>query len=329
MTIKVGINGFGRIGRLSFRAIAREFPDIEVVAVNDLLDPDYLAYMLKYDSVHGRFNGDVTVDGNNMTVDGKKIRLTAETDPANLKWGEAGADLVIDCTGMFLTEESCRKHIQAGARKVLQSAPSKDATPMFVYGVNHKEYAGQEIVSAASCTTNCLAPVCKVLNDNFGISHGYATTIHSYTMTQRILDGSHKDLRRARAAAMSQIPTTTGATKAVGEILPELDGKLDGMAVRVPTPSGSLIDLVCELEKTVTPEKVNQIFKENAQETLGYTEEPLVSVDFLGDSHGAVVDAMSTRVMNGTMVKVLAWYDNEAGFTHQLLRLLRRVARDL
>ena len=242
MTIKVGINGFGRIGRMAFRAIAKDFSDIEVVGINDLLDADYLAYMLKYDSVHGNFDGEISVEGSNLIVNGKTIRLTAERNPADLKWGDIGADLIIECTGFFLTEESCQAHIDAGAKKVVQSAPSKDSTPMFVYGVNHNEYAGQAIVSAASCTTNCLAPIAKILLEEFGIVRGLMTTIHAYTNDQSILDFPHKDLRRARAAAMSMIPTTTGAAAAVYLVIPELKGKLDGMANRVPNQNVSLVD---------------------------------------------------------------------------------------
>ncbi len=248
MTIKVGINGFGRIGRMAFRAISKDFPNIEVVGINDLLDADYLAYMLQYDSVHGNFDGDISVDGSNMVVNGKKIRLTAERDPSDLKWGDIGADLVIECTGFFLTEETCQKHIAAGARKVVQSAPSKDGTPMFVYGVNHKTYDGQAIISAASCTTNCLAPVAKVLNDKWGIKRGLMTTVHAATATQKTVDGpSAKDWRGGRGILENIIPSSTGAAKAVGVVLPELNGKLTGMAFRVPTSDVSVVDLTCEL----------------------------------------------------------------------------------
>ncbi|MBN2647837.1 MAG: aldehyde dehydrogenase, partial [Thiotrichales bacterium] len=250
MTIKVGINGFGRIGRMAFRAAAKDFKDIEVVAINDLLDPEYLAYMLKYDSVHGRFDGEVSVENGNLIVNGKTIRITAERNPADLKWDEVGADLVIECTGFFLTEESCQAHIQAGAKKVVQSAPSKDATPMFVYGVNHNAYAGQAIVSAASCTTNGLAPVAKVLNDNFGIKRGLMSTVHAATATQKTVDGpSSKDWRGGRGILENIIPSSTGAAKAVGVVLPELNGKLTGMAFRVPTSDVSVVDLTVELEK--------------------------------------------------------------------------------
>ncbi|HYN78679.1 MAG TPA: type I glyceraldehyde-3-phosphate dehydrogenase, partial [Lamprocystis sp. (in: g-proteobacteria)] len=250
MTIKVGINGFGRIGRMVFRAISKDFPSIEVVGINDLLDPEYLAYMLKYDSVHGNFPGDIAVDGTTMIVNGKSIRLTAEKDPANLKWGEIGADLIIESTGFFLTEESCQKHIAAGAKKVVQSAPSKDSTPMFVYGVNHKTYAGQAIISGASCTTNCLAPVAKVLHDNWGIKRGLMTTVHAATATQKTVDGpSSKDWRGGRGILENIIPSSTGAAKAVGVVLPELNGKLTGMALRVPTSDVSVVDLTVELSK--------------------------------------------------------------------------------
>ncbi|MBZ0092442.1 MAG: glyceraldehyde-3-phosphate dehydrogenase, partial [Sulfuricellaceae bacterium] len=255
MAIKVGINGFGRIGRMVFRAVAKDFKDIEIVAINDLLDPDYLAYMLKYDSVHGRFNGDISVDGGNMVVNGKKIRLTAERDPANLKWNEVGADIVIDCTGFFLTTESCQAHIKAGAKKVVQSAPSKDDTPMFVYGVNHTKYAGEAIVSAASCTTNCLAPVAKVLHDNWGIKRGLMTTVHAATATQKTVDGpSSKDWRGGRGILENIIPSSTGAAKAVGKVIPELNKKLTGMAFRVPTSNVSVVDLTVELNKETTYE---------------------------------------------------------------------------
>lgn len=330
MTVKIGMNGFGRIGRYLTRLLMDD-PDLELKAVNARSDSETYAHLLKYDSVFGRFSGEVTSSGNGLTINGRDIALTRWSKPADSAWRDLGCDLVVETTGKFRDRESCQGHLDGGAKKVVISAPGKGVDVSVCPNVNDQAYdpARHHIISCGSCTTNCLAPVSKVLNDSFGISHGYLTTVHSYTMTQRILDGSHKDLRRARAAAMSQIPTTTGATKAVGEILPELQGKLDGMAIRVPTPCGSLIDLVCELQSRVEPEQVNNAFREASNETLGYTEEPLVSVDFLGDSHGAVVDGLSTRVMNKTMVKVLAWYDNEAGFTHQLLRLLRRVAREL
>ncbi|MCF8015218.1 MAG: type I glyceraldehyde-3-phosphate dehydrogenase, partial [Chromatiaceae bacterium] len=257
MTLKVGINGFGRIGRMAFRAIAKDFPDMQVVGINDLLDPEYLAYMLKYDSVHGNFAGDISVDGNTMTVNGNAIRLTAERDPSKLAWGDVGADLVLECTGFFLTTESCQAHIDAGAKKVVQSAPSKDATPMFVYGVNHNSYDGQAIISAASCTTNCLAPVSKVLNDNWGIKRGLMTTVHAATATQKTVDGpSQKDWRGGRGILENIIPSSTGAAKAVGKVLPELNGKLTGMAFRVPTSDVSVVDLTCELNKDASYEEI-------------------------------------------------------------------------
>jgi glyceraldehyde 3-phosphate dehydrogenase len=332
MTIKVGINGFGRIGRMAFRAIAKDFPGIEVVAINDLLEPDYLAYMLKYDSVHGRFNGDIAVDGNNLVVNGKKIRLTAERDPANLKWDEAGADLVIESTGFFLTEETCQKHIDAGAKKVVQSAPSKDGTPMFVYGVNHDTYAGQAIVSAASCTTNCLAPVAKVLNDKWGIKRGLMTTVHAATATQKTVDGpSMKDWRGGRGILENIIPSSTGAAKAVGVVLPELNGKLTGMAFRVPTSDVSVVDLTVELSKEANYEDICAAM-ETASEgelkgVLGYTEEKVVSTDFRGNSAPSTFDAEAGIALDGTFVKVVSWYDNEYGYTCNMLRMVEHVSK--
>ncbi|MCG5513952.1 type I glyceraldehyde-3-phosphate dehydrogenase [Ectothiorhodospira shaposhnikovii] len=331
MTIKVGINGFGRIGRMVFRAIAKEFPELEVVAINDLLDPEYLAYMLRYDSVHGRFDGEVSVEGNHMVVNGKKIRLTAERDPANLKWNEAGAELVIESTGFFLTEETCQKHIDAGARKVIQSAPSKDATPMFVYGVNHKEYAGQAIISAASCTTNALAPVAKVLNDNFGIKRGLMSTVHAATATQKTVDGpSQKDWRGGRGILENIIPSSTGAAKAVGKVLPALNGKLTGMAFRVPTSDVSVVDLTVELEKGASYETICQTMKSAAtsgdlQGVLGYTDEKVVATDFRGVNLPSIFDAEAGIQLDETFVKVVAWYDNEYGYTCNMLRLARHV----
>lgn len=332
MTIKVGINGFGRIGRMAFRAAAKDFPGIEVVAINDLLDPEYLAYMLKYDSVHGNFQGDVAVEGNNMVVNGKKIRLTAERDPANLKWNEAGVDLVIECTGFFLTEESCQAHIKAGAKKVVQSAPSKDHTPMFVYGVNHNEYAGQAIVSAASCTTNGLAPVAKVLNDNFGIKRGLMTTVHAATATQKTVDGpSSKDWRGGRGILENIIPSSTGAAKAVGKVLPSLNGKLTGMAFRVPTSDVSVVDLTVELEKDATYEQICSAMKAASEGemkgVLGYTEESVVSTDFRGNSHPSIFDAGAGIALDGTFVKVVAWYDNEYGYTCNMMRVVEHVGK--
>ena len=332
MTIKVGINGFGRIGRMVFRAVAKDFKDIEIVAINDLLDPEYLAYMLKYDSVHGRFNGDISVDGGNMVVNGKTIRLTAERDPANLKWNEAGADIVIDCTGFFLTTESCEAHIKAGAKKVVQSAPSKDDTPMFVYGVNHATYAGQAIVSAASCTTNCLAPVAKVLNDNFGIKRGLMTTVHAATATQKTVDGpSSKDWRGGRGILENIIPSSTGAAKAVGVVLPELKGKLTGMAFRVPTSDVSVVDLTVELNKEATYDDICKAMKAASEGdmkgVLGYTTEKVVSTDFVGISAPSTFDAEAGIALDSTFVKVVAWYDNEYGYTCNMLRLVQHIAK--
>ena len=332
MAIKVGINGFGRIGRMVFRAVAKDFKDIEIVAINDLLEPNYLAYMLKYDSVHGRFNGDIAVDGGNMVVNGKKIRLTAEKDPANLKWSEVGADIVIDCTGFFLTTESCQAHIKAGAKKVVQSAPSKDETPMFVYGVNHKTYAGQAIVSAASCTTNCLAPVAKVLNDNWGIKRGLMTTVHAATATQKTVDGpSSKDWRGGRGILENIIPSSTGAAKAVGKVLPELNKKLTVMAFRVPTSDVSVVDLTVELNKEATYEQICAAMKKASEGelkgVLGYTDEKVVSTDFVGNTAPSTFDAEAGIALDSTFVKVVAWYDNEYGYTCNMLRMVQHVAK--
>ncbi|MEN6586135.1 MAG: type I glyceraldehyde-3-phosphate dehydrogenase [Sulfuricella sp.] len=332
MTIKVGINGFGRIGRMVFRAVAKDFKDIEIVAINDLLEPEYLAYMLKYDSVHGRFNGDVSVDGGNMVVNGKKIRLTAERDPSNLKWNEVGADIVIDCTGFFLTTESCQAHIKAGAKKVVQSAPSKDDTPMFVYGVNHSKYAGEAIVSAASCTTNCLAPVAKVLNDNWGIKRGLMTTVHAATATQKTVDGpSMKDWRGGRGILENIIPSSTGAAKAVGKVIPELNKKLTGMAFRVPTSDVSVVDLTVELNKEASYEDICKAMKAASEGALkgvlGYTNEKVVSTDFVGNSAPSTFDAEAGIALDSTFVKVVAWYDNEYGYTCNMLRLVEHVAK--
>ena len=332
MTIKVGINGFGRIGRMVFRAVYNEFKDIEIVGINDLLDADYLAYMLKYDSVHGRFGGEVSAEPGAMIVNGKKIRLTAERDPAALKWGDVGADIVIDCTGFFLTEESCQKHIDAGAKKVVQSAPSKDATPMFVYGVNHKTYAGQKIVSAASCTTNCLAPIAKVLNDNWGIKRGLMTTVHAATATQKTVDGpSQKDWRGGRGILENIIPSSTGAAKAVGVVLPELNGKLTGMAFRVPTSDVSVVDLTVELNKDAKYADICKAMKAASEsgdmsKTLGYTDEKVVSTDFRGVGFYSIFDAEAGIALDGTFVKVVAWYDNEYGYTCNMMRFVQHVA---
>jgi glyceraldehyde 3-phosphate dehydrogenase len=324
MAIKVGINGFGRIGRMVFRAVAKDFKDIEIVAINDLLEPNYLAYMLKYDSVHGRFNGDIKVEGSNLIVNGKKIRLTAEKDPANLKWS--------DCTGFFLTTESCQAHIKAGAKKVVQSAPSKDETPMFVYGVNHKTYAGQAIVSAASCTTNCLAPVAKVLHDNFGIKRGLMTTVHAATATQKTVDGpSSKDWRGGRGILENIIPSSTGAAKAVGKVLPELNKKLTGMAFRVPTSDVSVVDLTVELNKEATYEQICAAMKKASEGelkgVLGYTDEKVVSTDFVGNTAPSTFDAEAGIALDSTFVKVVSWYDNEYGYTCNMLRMVQHVAK--
>ena len=332
MTIKVGINGFGRIGRMVFRAVAKDFKDIEIVAINDLLEPDYLAYMLKYDSVHGRFNGDVSVAGGNMVVNGKTIRLTAERDPANLKWNEVGADLVIDCTGFFLTTESCQAHIKAGARKVVQSAPSKDDTPMFVYGVNHTKYAGEAIVSAASCTTNCLAPVAKVLNDNWGIKRGLMTTVHAATATQKTVDSpSNKDWRGGRGILENIIPSSTGAAKAVGVVIPELNKKLTGMSFRVPTSDVSVVDLTVELNKPATYAEICAAMKAASlgamKGVLGYTEDKVVSTDFRGESCTSTFDADAGIALDSTFVKVVSWYDNEWGYSSKCLEMARVIAK--
>jgi len=333
MAIKVGINGFGRIGRMAFRAIAKDFKDIEVVGINDLLEPDYLAYMLQYDSVHGNFPGDISVEGSNLVVNGKKIRLTAERDPANLKWSDIGADLVIECTGFFLTEETCQKHITAGAKKVVQSAPSKDATPMFVYGVNHKTYAGQAIISAASCTTNCLAPVAKVLHDNWGIKRGLMTTVHAATATQKTVDGpSQKDWRGGRGILENIIPSSTGAAKAVGKVLPELNGKLTGMAFRVPTSDVSVVDLTVELNKDAKYDEICAAMKAASKSgdlagVLAYTEDKVVSTDFRGKGTPSIFDAGAGIALDGTFIKVVSWYDNEYGYTCNMLRMVEHVSK--
>ena len=331
--IKVGINGFGRIGRMAFRAIYKDFGDqFQVVAINDLLDADYLAYMLKYDSVHGNFPGQVTGADGKMTVDGRDIRLTAETDPANLAWGDVGVDLVLECTGFFLTEEGCQKHVDAGAKKVVMSAPSKDATPMFVYGVNHETYAGQSIVSAASCTTNCLAPIAKVLNDHWGIKRGLMTTVHAATATQKTVDGpSKKDWRGGRGILENIIPSSTGAAKAVGKVLPELNGKLTGMAFRVPTSDVSVVDLTVELNKDTSYEDICAAMKTASEapgigDTLSCTDEKVVATDFRGNKHSSIFDAEAGIQLDGTFVKVVSWYDNEYGYTCNMLRFAKVVA---
>ena len=335
MAIKIGINGFGRIGRMVFRAVAKEaeFSDIEVVAINDLLDPDYLAYMLKYDSVHGNFPGDIAVEGGNLVVNGKSIRLSAVKDPAELRWGEVGADIVIDCTGFFLTTESCEKHLAAGARKVVQSAPSKDATPMFVYGVNHQKYAGEAIVSAASCTTNALAPVAKVLHDNFGIKRGLMTTVHAATATQKTVDGpSTKDWRGGRGILENIIPSSTGAAKAVGVVLPELNKKLTGMAFRVPTSDVSVVDLTVELEKAgflrgCLQGHEGRLGIRAAQGRSRLHREKVVSTDFRGCTLPSIFDADAGIALDPTFVKVVAWYDNEYGYTCNMMRFAQHMAR--
>jgi glyceraldehyde 3-phosphate dehydrogenase len=331
MTIKLGINGFGRIGRMVFRAAVQNFSDIEIVGINDLLEPDYLAYMLKYDSVHGRFKGDVSVDGNTLVVNGKKIRLTAERDPANLKWSDVGADIVLESTGLFLTKETAEKHLVAGAKKVLLSAPSKDDTPMFVYGVNHESYAGQAILSNASCTTNCLAPVAKVLNDTWGIKRGLMTTVHAATATQKTVDGpSNKDWRGGRGILENIIPSSTGAAKAVGVVIPELNKKLTGMAFRVPTSDVSVVDLTVELEREASYEEICAAMKaasEGAMKgVLGYTEDKVVATDFRGESCTSVFDAEAGIALDKTFVKVVSWYDNEWGYSNKCLEMVRVAA---
>ncbi|MCF6219210.1 MAG: type I glyceraldehyde-3-phosphate dehydrogenase [Candidatus Polarisedimenticolaceae bacterium] len=332
MTIKIGINGFGRIGRMAFRAVAQEFSDMEIVGINDLLDAEYLAYMLKFDSVHGRFDGDVSVEGGDLIVNGKRIRLTAERNPADLKWNEIGADIILECTGFFLTEESCQAHIDAGAKKVVQSAPSKDATPMFVYGVNHEKYAGEAISSAASCTTNCLAPLAKVINDNFGIKRGLMTTVHAATATQKTVDGpSMKDWRGGRGILENIIPSSTGAAKAVGVVLPELNGKLTGMAFRVPTSDVSVVDLTVELDKSASYDEICAVVKAASEapgigETLAYTDEKVVSTDFRGVGFSSIFDSGAGIALDGTFVKLVAWYDNEYGYTCNMMRFVRHVA---
>ena len=332
MTIKVGINGFGRIGRMVFRAAIANFKDIEIVGINDLLEPDYLAYMLTYDSVHGRFKGEVSVDGNTLVVNGKKIRLTAEKDPANLKWNEVGADVVIESTGLFLTKETAEKHLAAGAKKVILSAPSKDDTPMFVFGVNDKSYAGQAIISNASCTTNCLAPVAKVLNDKWGIKRGLMTTVHAATATQKTVDGpSNKDWRGGRGILENIIPSSTGAAKAVGKVIPELNKKLTGMAFRVPTSDVSVVDLTCELSNEATYEQICAAMKAASEGpmkgVLGYTNEKVVATDFRGESCTSVFDAEAGMALDGTFVKIVSWYDNEWGYSCKVLEMVRVMTR--
>jgi glyceraldehyde 3-phosphate dehydrogenase len=331
--IKVGINGFGRIGRLTFRAMLNK-NNIDVVALNDLTDAKTLAHLLKYDSVHGKFPGEVSFEGDAIIVNGKKMRVYAEKDPANLPWKELGVEIVIESTGIFRTREKMNKHITAGAKKVILSVPSdnkEDVDATIVLGVNNEMLSSDlQLVSNASCTTNCLAPIAKVLNDKFGIKRGLMNTIHSYTNDQIILDAPHKDLRRARAAAVSIIPTKTGAAKAIGLVIPELEGKLDGFAVRVPTPDGSLVDLTCELSRPVTKDEINAAMKEAANGAmkgiLEYTEDPIVSCDVVGNSHSSIFDSLLTKVIDGTFVKVVAWYDNEAGYSNRLADMVEKIA---
>jgi glyceraldehyde 3-phosphate dehydrogenase len=331
MTIKIGINGFGRIGRMVFRAAVANFKDVEIVGINDLLEPDYLAYMLKYDSVHGKFEGDVSVDGNTLIVNGKRIRLTAVKDPAELKWGEVGADIVVEATGLFLTKETGEKHLAAGAKKVIMSAPSKDDTPMFVFGVNDKTYSGQTIISNASCTTNCLAPLAKVLNDKWGIKRGLMTTVHATTATQKTVDGpSNKDWRGGRGILENIIPSSTGAAKAVGVVIPELNKKLTGMSFRVPTSDVSVVDLTVELNKEASYEAICAAMKaasEGAMKgVLGYTTEKVVSTDFRGESCTSVFDADAGIALDSTFVKIVSWYDNEWGYSNKVLEMVRVAA---
>ncbi|RDY65746.1 type I glyceraldehyde-3-phosphate dehydrogenase [Lysobacter soli] len=333
MTIKVGINGFGRIGRNVLRSAVQNFAgEIEIVAINDLLEPEYLAYMLRYDSVHGRFKGEVSVEGNTLIVNGKKIRLTQEKDPAALKWDEIGADVVIESTGLFLTKETCQKHLDAGAKKVIQSAPSKDDTPMFVYGVNHTTYKGEAIISNASCTTNCLAPLAKVLHDKWGIKRGLMTTVHATTATQKTVDGpSNKDWRGGRGILENIIPSSTGAAKAVGVVIPELNKKLTGMSFRVPTSDVSVVDLTVELENSATYAEICAEMKAQSEGALkgilGYTEDKVVATDFRGDARTSIFDAEAGIALDGTFVKLVSWYDNEWGYSNKCLEMVKVVAK--
>ena len=335
MTIRVGINGFGRIGRNFFRAVQQNPGDLEIVGINDLTDNHTLAHLLKYDSVLGKLGAEVSYDDESITVDGKKIHASAERDPKNLNWGDLNVDVVIESTGFFTDGEAAKAHIEAGAKKVIISAPGKNVDATFVYGVNSDSYdaANHNVISAASCTTNCLAPMAKVLNDKFGIEKGLMTTVHAYTGDQRIQDAPHRDPRRARAAAQNMVPTSTGAAKAVSLVLPELEGKLDGYAMRVPVITGSATDLTFQASRDVTVEEINAAIKEAATgefgETLGYTEDPIVSTDIVTDSHGCIFDAGMTKVSNGNLVKVLGWYDNEWGYTSQLVRTTKLVASKL
>ncbi|MDO4726438.1 MAG: type I glyceraldehyde-3-phosphate dehydrogenase [Porphyromonadaceae bacterium] len=331
--IKVGINGFGRIGRMVFRAIYDNFSnDVQVVGINDLLEPEYLAYMLKYDSVHGRFKHEVKVEGNYLIVNGNRISLTSEREPANLKWNEVGADVVVESTGLFLTDELARKHITAGAKKVIMSAPSKDDTSMFVFGVNSDKYAGQDIISNASCTTNCLAPLAKVIDDNFGIVKGLMTTVHAATATQKTVDGpSQKDWRGGRGILENIIPSSTGAAKAVGKVLPQLNGKLTGMSFRVPTSDVSVVDMTVVLEKSATMQEINAALKK-ASETylkgiLGYTEDAVVSTDFVGCSLTSIYDATAGISLDGNFVKLVSWYDNEWGYSNKVVEMIKVISK--
>jgi len=329
--VKIGINGFGRIGRLVFRS-ALQRKDVEVVGINDLVDTNYLAYMLQYDSTHGQFKGDIAVKGNNLIVNGKTIRVTAEKDPANLKWGDVGAEYVVESTGLFLTKEKAQGHLKAGAKKVIMSAPSKDDTPMFVMGVNEDSYTpDMDFLSNASCTTNCLAPIAKVLNDKWGIVEGLMTTVHAATATQKTVDGpSMKDWRGGRGAGQNIIPSSTGAAKAVGKVIPELNGKLTGMAFRIPTPDVSVVDLTCKLAKPATWDQIKQAMKEASEGPLkgilGYTEDQVVSTDFLGDTRTSIFDAGAGIALNDTFIKVVAWYDNEWGYSTKVVDLILFVA---
>ena len=331
MSLKIGINGFGRIGRMVFRAAVQNFSDIEIVGINDLLEPDYLAYMLRYDSVHGKFEGDISVDGNTLVVNGKRIRLTAVKDPAELNWGEVGADVVIESTGLFLDKTTAQKHLDAGAKKVVLSAPSKDDTPMFVYGVNHKSYKGEAIISNASCTTNCLAPLAKVLNDKWGIKRGLMTTVHAATATQKTVDGpSNKDWRGGRGILENIIPSSTGAAKAVGVVIPELNKKLTGMSFRVPTSDVSVVDLTVELVKDATYAEICAEMKAQSEGALkgilGYTEDKVVASDFVGDTRTSIFDADAGIALDSTFVKLVSWYDNEWGYSNKCLEMVKVVA---
>ncbi len=335
MSIRIGINGFGRVGRIVFRALRKSAKDIEVVAVNDLTDPPTLVHLLKYDSIHGRYNGSVTVDGTTMTVDGKSMKVLAERDPSNLPWKDLNVDIVLESTGIFTQRDKAAQHLTAGAQKVIISAPAKQEDITIVMGINHNDYdpAKHHVLSNASCTTNCLVPVVRVLIDNFGFQRGFMTTVHSYTNDQPVLDFAHKDLRRARAAALSMIPTSTGAARATALVIPEVKGKLDGMALRVPTANVSLVDLTCVVEKSTSREEVNAAFKKAAdgplKGILAVSDEPLVSADYIGDPHSSTVDSLITNVIEGTLVHVSAWYDNEMGYSARCIDLIEHVGRQL